>query len=265
MIIDCHTHLGRNEHISARVSELLKSMDKAKIDKALVFAGQLNALTTDDMLKEIAPHTDRLYGVAAIHPTDPQFTKMSDIQNDAKNVADLYLEGKIVAAKFYLGYDHYYPTDRLVEDYLMYMEDVGCPAIYHCGDCLNSVKSAKLKYAHPLNIDEVAVDYPKMNHIIAHVGFPWVRDTAEVCYKNSNVYTDISGFVYGEFSDLEKVKFDKMLGEFLDIASSEKLLFGTDWPISNQASYVSTTRFLPREFDSETLSKNVKIAFKLEQ
>lgn len=262
-IIDCHVHLGRNNHISARVSELLKSMDAAKIDKALVFAGQLNALTTDDMLKEIAPHTDRLYGVAAVHPLDPQFKSMSQIQDDAKKVADLYGEDKIVAAKFYLGYDHYYPSDRIMEDYLMDMEDVGCPAIFHCGDCLNSVKSAKLKYAHPLNVDEVAVDYPHMNFIIAHVGYPWVRDTAEVCYKNKNVFTDISGFVYGDFTDPDKLKFNKMLNEFLDIAGNDKLLFGTDWPISNQASYLDALTGSPFGTDVKTLTDNVKKAFKL--
>jgi uncharacterized protein len=262
MIIDCHTHLGRNNHINATVKQLLTSMDEAKIDKALVFAGDLNDCPNNYLLSELKPHHDRLLAVAAAHPF--KFEKMSDIQRDAGKLADLYQSGDIVAVKFYTGYDHYYPGDKLVEDYLMDLEDVGCPAIFHSGDCLNSVKCAKLKYAHPLHIDEVAVDFPKMNFIIAHMAYPWVKDAAEVCYKNANVYSDVSGFVYGEFDMSDKYKFFSVLTEFTSIASSDKLLFGTDWPISNQKSYVLT---LSQQFDDtlspESMSVSISKAFKL--
>jgi Tat protein secretion system quality control protein TatD with DNase activity len=57
MIIDCHVHLGRNEHIKANVKELLDSMDGSKIDKALVFASELNDYPTYEMLDEIKPQS----------------------------------------------------------------------------------------------------------------------------------------------------------------------------------------------------------------
>jgi predicted TIM-barrel fold metal-dependent hydrolase len=257
MIIDCHTHLGRNEHINASVDQLLNSMDEAKIDKALVFAGELNNAPNKWVLEQTASHRDRLLPVAAyIH--SPQW-KIEDMW-----LAEWYAEGKIAAVKFYVGYDHFYPTD--ISGILHELNKVGCPAIFHSGDCLNSVKCAKLKYAHPLNIDEVAVDYPKMNFIIAHMAFPWVRDAAEVCYKNDNVYADISGFVYGKFEGSDVTKFRKVIGEFLDIAGSDKLLFGTDWPISNQKSYVSVTNDLYGDAaytSVQSLSQNVMKAFKL--
>jgi uncharacterized protein len=255
MIIDCHTHIGRNEHIKATVKELLQSMDAAKIDKAMVFAGDLNDCPNNYLLSELKPHRDRLLAVAAAHPL--KWDKMSDVQKDAARLADLYQSADIVAVKFYTGYDHFYPHDKILEDYLMDLEHVGCPAIFHMGDCLNSVKCAKLKYAHPLNIDEVAVDYPNMNFIIAHMAYPWVKDTAEVCYKNKNVFTDISGFVYGEFDGKDKTRFRSSLSEFLDIASPEKLLFGTDWPISNQDSYIEVLDWLA----VSTINKKVSDSF----
>jgi predicted TIM-barrel fold metal-dependent hydrolase len=275
MIIDCHTHLGRNDHIKANVNELLQSMDAAKIDKALVFAGELNDCSNDWMLQQIAPHKDRLLGVAAanvIGYPEKYGKNMSDIQKEAVQIAKWYEEGEIVACKFYTGYDHFYPGDRLGEEYLFELEDVGCPAIFHSGDCLNSCKGAKLKYAHPLHIDDVAVDFPKMNFIIAHMGYPWHRDAAQVCFKNQNVFSDISGFVYKNFEGEDLPKFQKTLNEFLDIANSDKLLFGTDWPISSQASYIdaldwvatNTTNKKAREiFSPQNLSQNVKKAFKL--
>ncbi len=270
MIIDCHTHLGRNDHIRADVKELLESMDAAKIDKSLVFAGELNDYPTDMMLEEIKPHRDRLYGVAS---WDFQYAlshrNMKPYEQQDKLVK-LYKEGEIVAVKFYTGYYHTMPYD--LSHVLWRLNEVGCPAIFHCGDCLNSCKHAKLRYAHPLNIDDVAVDYPNMNFIIAHMGYPWHRDAAEVCYKNKNVYSDISGFVYKHFDGDSLPKFQKTLHEFLEIADSDRLLFGTDFPISHQGSYLdaldwvsahTTNKKLSEVFSPQYMTQNVKRAFKL--
>src|SRR5271169_877085 len=84
-----------------------------------------------------------------------------------------------------------------------------------------------------------AVDFPRLKIVIAHMGYPWHRDAAEVVYKNRNVYADISGFVYGDFQREDTIKFKRTLDQFIDVAgSAEKLLFGSDWPISNQDSYM---------------------------
>lgn len=248
MIIDCHTHIGRNDHIKATVYDLLKSMDNAGIDKSFVFAGELNDCPNEWMLEQIAPYKDRLFGVAAassgLYKVKSAYSQAETGQfvwygkDEIKKIIDWYGEKKIVAVKFYTGYDHYYPHEAML--YLSELNQLGCPAIFHSGDCLNSVKKAKLKYAHPLHIDEVAVDYPNMNFIIAHMGFPWVVDAAEVCYKNDNVYADLSGFVYGDFSKSDQAKFKKVVHQFTDIAGYDKLMFGTDFPISAQKSYIDT-------------------------
>ena len=268
MIIDCHTHLGRNDHIRASVDELLHSMDGAKIDKALVFAGELNDITTSQMLEEIKNHKDRLMGVASWDTEYRQKHRAALAFEQVDRLIDLYKAKEIVAVKFYTGYDHFYPRE-VGGEVLWRMNEVGCPAIFHSGDCLNSVKCAKLKYAHPLHIDEVAVDFPKMNFIIAHMAYPWVKDAAEVCYKNANVYSDISGFVYGEFEGIDKIKFQRTLQEFLSVAGSDKLLFGTDWPISNQHSYVEaldwciTTSLEKLPISAKELTQNTVRAFNL--
>lgn len=277
MIIDSHTHLGRNQHIKYSVKELLESMDHAKIDKSLVFAGDLNDCPNDYLLEEIAPHRDRLLGVAAVHPL--KWKKQSELQDDARRITDWYGEGKIIAAKFYTGYDHYFINDDRfshpyppVEDYLLDFSEARIPCIFHMGDCLNSVKRAKLKYAHPLLVDDVAVDFPEMNFIIAHMAYPWHRDAAEVCYKNANVYSDISGFVYNEFSSGDRSKFKKVLDEFTDIAGSDKLLFGSDAPISNQTSYVEALQWCADHtinkkqseiYSPQAMTHNTLKAFKL--
>lgn len=257
MLIDCHTHIGDNQHIRSSVHDLLMSMDKSYIDKSLVFAGKLNNIDNTQMLAAIAPHKKRLYGVAAYHPEDDTL--------DEVILKDAILNKSVVAVKFYLGYDHWYPNDFRIQSILSLMEDHNITAIFHCGDCLNSVKKAKLKYAHPLGVDDPAVDHPNLKIVIAHMGFPWHRDTAEVCYKNANVYTDISGFVYNNFDEHSLKQFSKTVTEFLDIAPSKKLLFGTDFPISSQTSYREAVDILNMNgvLNSAALFENVNKAFNL--
>lgn len=258
MIIDCHTHLGRNDHIRASVKELLSSMDDAKIDKALVFAGELNDYPTDVMLEEIRPYRDRLSGVASFNFD----LRGVQLENHITSLHDMYLLGEIVAVKFYTGYYHKLPTE--LGHVLSVLEQVSCPVIFHCGDCLNSVKCAKLKYAHPLNIDEVAVDYPGMKFVIAHMGYPWHRDAAEVCYKNDNVYTDISGFVYNSFTAESSEHFTKVISEVIEVAGgTDKILFGSDWPISNQKSYVHMLHGLAIDNKKNIFSENAKKVFSI--
>lgn len=256
MIIDTHVHIGRNDHIKADVKMLLASMEAAHIDKSLVYASILGDCPNDYLLEQVKPHKEKLYAVAC------GTNEMSSAA--IQQLVGWYKDKKIVAVKFYPGYEHYYPTDYNLKSVLYALTKVKCPVIFHSGDCLNTCKGAKLKYSHPIHIDDIAVDFPDLKIIIAHMGFPWVKDTAEVCFKNTNVYTDLSGYVYGKFNAIDSKKFKKTVIEFLDIAPSSKLLFGSDFPISDQASYLSTLDDAFGEtLTAQALTLNAKQAFNL--
>ncbi len=108
----------------------------------------------------------------------------------------------------------------------------------HTGDTY--APTGKVKFAHPLNVDEVAVDYPKVRFVICHLGNPWLRDCMEVIYKNANVWADISGLVLGNFSDRFERYMRRQLQEMMVWGvNPRKVLFGTDWPISTMESYVA--------------------------
>lgn len=262
MIIDCHTHIGRNGHINASVSDLLKSMDSAGIDKALVYASSIADCPNDYLMEQIKPHRDRLYGVATVDlkkvPTNKRTIGWT---NEPMSMSGMLrtLEAGAVGIKLYLGYEHFSADSPQVENVLSYAEDRKVPVIFHSGDCLHSCKQAKYKFCQPLDIDSIAVDFPNVKMVIAHLGNPWWRDAAQVCYKNDNVYSDVSGFVYGGFSSKNTFDFTIIISEFAAIASYDKLLFGTDFPISDQKSYVDNTW----SFSQQKLSDNVKLVFNL--
>ncbi|MBI4239792.1 amidohydrolase [Candidatus Uhrbacteria bacterium] len=235
MVIDCHTHIGFKEPLIASPGELLESMKKAGIDATCVFAGELNGCPTEKLLEELS-HLPHLYPIGSVSPLSPSPPSLAVVE-------EWLASGKIYGLKFYPGYEFYYPYDSCVRPYLELLVKYNKPAIFHSGDTYSKAQGAKLKYAHPFEIDELASELPDLKIIIAHFGNPWFRDTAEVCLKNKNVYSDCSGFVYGSFQERDKRMFAEALETFMDyslvhVFGRTKLLFGTDWPISDQSDYM---------------------------
>lgn len=258
MIIDAHTHIGFGGAITAKPEDLLHSMDRSQIDKALVFAGAMNACSTEQLLKAIKPHRDRLVAIGSVSPLQGHDGAERSL------ICEGLESGDIAGLKFYPGYEHYFPYESAVRPYLEWLQRYDKPAIFHSGDCYDKVPGAKLKYAHPLHIDELAVEMPDLKIVIAHLGYPWQNDAAQVCYKNKNVYADLSGFVYGDFDDAHRNHFRQVVRQFRQVCyDPSKILFGSDWPISDQASYVNVTRLLDEHVPAEFFAENAQRVFGL--
>lgn len=261
MIIDAHTHLGNpGGALNARATELIKSMDAAGVDVSAVLAGRLNSINTQQVLEEIEPYKDRMFAVASISPDHEK-----NLRNFIPEELEYWMEHGIVRGlKFYPGYEPFYPADAWLRPWLEIARKKGLPCIFHAGDTYSHAGGARLKYALPIHIDELAVDMPDLNIIIAHLGYPWQREAAEVMYKNKNVYADCSGFVYGDFTDPQKGDFTKVWEEFAQIAGGiDRVLFGTDWPISNQKPYIELVRKLAGDWAYNIFSGNARKLFQL--
>ncbi len=238
MIIDCHTHIGFGGAIVKSAEELLRSMDKSHIARALVFAGNINECPTERLVDAIIPHRDRLTAIGSVSPLAADRPK-------PERVRSWLVSGYVSGLKFYPGYkgEHWYPADEAARPYLEICADMGKPVIFHAGDLYDKVPGSKLKYAHPFCIDDIATDLPELKIVIAHLGWPYVREAAHVVSKNKNVYADVSGMVYGKFKPADVKRLSKDLKRFSEIAGGlDRVIYGSDWPICDQASYVATIR-----------------------
>lgn len=263
MIIDAHTHIHLDPGAQGQtVPDLLASMDAAGIAMSAVFAASINQLTTEKVLEDIAPHADRLFAVGSVSPVMRGYDR-------APWVVDEWLEsGKIRALKFYTGYEHFYPADPLLRSFMHMLVKHDRPAIFHSGDLYDKIPGAKLKYSHPLAVDDLAAEMPDLKIIIAHLGSPWALDAAQVCYKNKNVYADCSGFTYGAFDERQGKRFAQMWETFDEITegqAADKILFGSDWPISDMRSYIEVVRACAGDAASaeKIFSKNAEKVFGL--
>jgi predicted TIM-barrel fold metal-dependent hydrolase len=171
---------------------------------------------------------------------------------------------KLVALKAYLGYLHFGPEDPAYAPYYRLAASHKLPVILHTGD--NWSTTAKVKYAHPLRVDEVAVDHPDVRFVLAHLGNPWLIDAAEVVYKNDNVWADLSGLFVGDEAAIAEVldatgKPESATGRIVVemkraiayASRPDRLLYGSDWPLAPMASYRRLIGAIVPEADHEAV------------
>ena len=237
MIIDCHTHVNNyhDEQVDALaecIARLLTAMRRNRIDVALVLTSYKvvpGRPSTRAVVDAIRQHPN-LHVVAGVSWTNL-------MPGDVEELRALLQERAIKGLKLYPGYEPFYPSDPKLTPVYLLAEEFEVPVMIHTGDTYSP--SGKVKFSHPLHIDEVAVDFPRVKFVICHLGNPWLRDCMEVVYKNENVYADISGLVLGDFSDRFEEYMRKQLQEMLLWGMNpRKVLFGTDWPISSMESYL---------------------------
>lgn len=265
MILDCHIHLNDYEETKAPVEErialLRATMAENGVDKGFIL--------TSYMANSARPRVDHV--IEAVKPF-PELFVVEGISLSGGAPFDLAAteerlkSGQVIGLKLYPGYEHYYPTDRLCVPVYDLAAKYRVPVMFHSGDTYT--KLGKLKYAHPLHIDDVAVDHPDLRIVICHLGNPWLRDCAELMYKNDNVRADISGLVLKGF----EAKFERWLVEqvrelILYAGNPEDLLFGTDWPLVDMSPYLRFMRGLDLEPEQERLimHDNAEYWFRLKE
>ncbi len=212
---------------------------------------------------ELAAEMKRYHVVGAVamnHPGDP-YEDLSDLNVvqcvglpaavDAGRLEADLASGRFRCIKIYLGYEHQYASDAAYEPAYRLAERYGVPVVFHTGDTGNP--KAKLKYADPLTLDEVAVDHPKVTFVLAHAGNPWIESVAEVAYKNPNVVIDGSAFLIGDLKrfppeTIASYMVRPLAWIFGYLDDPTKLMFGTDWPETEIGPYLEIfKRAIPKE------------------
>lgn len=265
LILDCHVHLNDYTKTGVstigRIDRLLEVMKENGVGQALVLSSYLANVdrpSVAQLVEALKPHPQlRLVEGISLSGGAPL-----DLQATEARLKD----GTVVGLKLYPGYEHYYPTDRLCVPVYDLAAKYGVPVMFHSGDTY--AKRGKLKYSHPLLIDDVAVDHPDLRIVVCHLGNPWFRDCAEIMYKNDNVRADISGLVLGSFEQ----RFESWLAAqvrdvILYAGNPEDIMFGTDWPLVEMAPYLRFVRSLelPEDQERMLLHDNAAAWFRLEK
>ena len=208
---------------------------------------------------------EQVPGMKAIGVADP--TRTDDLH--FRRVEELLAAGRVVALKGYLGYLHFEPAHPNYRRYYELAAKYKIPVMFHTGDTYSP--EAKLRFAHPLGVDDVAVDHPDVRFVMCHVGNPWTLDASEVIYKNMNVWADVSGLLVGTdevFASEEGRDAASELSHAIQraIRYSERpnrFLYGTDWPLAPMTAYRDFIfEAIPPEFHDQVFEENARLLFR---
>jgi predicted TIM-barrel fold metal-dependent hydrolase len=116
-------------------------------------------------------------------------------------------------ANAYLG-----PMPHLAELYQVAM-DADLPVTIHTGTSI--FPGARSRLGNPMDVDDVAVDFPKLKILLAHGGRPlWMDEAFFVVRRHPNVFLEVSG--------IPPQRLLEWFPRLEEIAS--KTVWGTDWP-----------------------------------
>lgn len=229
--------------------------------------GSLSSSRTDPLgiggVLAVAKFVPGLYAIGIANPaeTDPEFLHLVEAQIQG---------GKVIALKAFLGYLHVTPSSPNYAPYYELAARYRLPFIFHTGDTYS--RRAKLRFAQPLLIDDVAVDFPDVNFVIAHCGNPWLIDAAAVIYKNPNVWADLSGILVG---DDEYFEAGVRSGIFQETTAGlqrmfdytdrpDRFLYGSDWPLAPMRAYADWIRsIIPDAYHKAVFEDNAQSLFNI--
>lgn len=250
MIIDAHCHIWEDRLISGEMEKLLADvterfgvddpeqirdgtigrligeMDEAGIDKTvllsldagLAFASDVTVRDYNDYVADIVrEHPDRIIGFAGI---DPRRKKEGVVE--LQRCHDMGLRGLKLwtLTGFYPDDEAYYPLYEKAAE-------LGIPMLIHTG---SGPPGTYMKFNKPLYVDKVAVDFPQIDIIMAHIGMPWVDEAVAIVIKNSNVYVDLSA--WEPVVVAAPVALCQALAQIkMATGSLRQVLFGSDWPL----------------------------------
>ena len=169
----------------------------------------------DDTAAFVRAHPDKFIGFMSVHPRDPEV--LDEIERASQ---DLGLRG----IKLGPNYQSFDPLGEEAFRVFRRAEELGLPVLLHQGT--SPVQFADLDYAHPRHIDRVAMAFPNLRMILAHLGHPWQLDCIVVIRKHPHVYADISANFYRPWSYYNALRHATEWGVL------HKLLFGSDYPIA---------------------------------
>lgn len=259
MIIDAHTHVGRQgAGIGKPVPALLSSMKKAGISKSLVldlYDPRETGYSKQEMIDVVCAHK----GLALAGT----FDMMKGTVKDLKFLDSNLKKGNYVAIKLYPGYQHFYPFEKRCDKIYKLCVKHGVPVIFHSGDVWDEQNTSLVKYSMPIHLDDVAVKFPKLKIVMAHLGTPFFQQSMEVLYKNHNVYADLSGFLVDPDDRPCNDFFRRTINNVICYARADRMLFGSDFGLADQSICVKFIKQLdiPKKTLPLVMHKNAEMLY----
>lgn len=197
----------------------IAAMDEGGVDLGLTTAwygpdGSL--IDNNEVAACVEQYPERLRAVAGADLRKP----MDAVRDLRRRVGEGFVALRIVPWLWELP-----PTDRRYYPLYAACVDLGipfCTQVGHTGPLRPSETGRPIPY-----IDQIALDFPELVIVGGHIGYPWTTEMIAVADKHPNVYIDTSAYTAH--------RYPVELVEYISGRGSEKVLFGTNYPMITAA------------------------------
>lgn len=206
-IIDGHSHMLMDGGSKRKVSDLtevdipklFKKMDDYGIEMFVSVVQETQRVWgdwtgTNELIVDLQKKfPERFRGVFGAEPLDK-----NDVFNKKR-----FEEFKVAVKEhgirglwFGPPYQHIAANDRRIYPFYEFAEENNVIVYYHHGGGVGagggSANAAPLKYARPILLDDVVIDFPDLKMMIEHMAYPWTEVLIALMNHARNVYMDVT-------------------------------------------------------------------------
>lgn len=238
MLIDCHVNIWNPQDLQPGFAEQLTRVrpqgavglvadadtlhaEMASVDKAIVFAlgyGDSSGVESDDATtaEAVRRFPEKFIGFAYVDPRRNDYMERLHHAHE-----DLGLKG----VKFGPIYNRVRLDDPRLTPVYDYLVANDLPLTLHMG--VTYIQKCPIDLGRPIYVDELALRYPDLKIVMAHMGHPWYDECIVTIRKQSNVYAEVSGLFYRTW------QFYNILISAQEYGAVDKIFWGTDFPYSS--------------------------------
>ncbi len=253
MIVDCHTQIldpsippglaAARQTCDAETARHLAAVDA--VDRAIVLAFKSRVMGMEVSNRVVAEYVRqypaKMIGFAGIDPAEPDWLEELRIAREELNLKGVALSPAL---------QDFHPADTRAMRLYDACARRGMPVLFEQN--LRS-PAARMAYARPMLLDEVAREFPELRIIVSHLGFPWIDETLVLLGKHPNAYADVAGLHRRHW-----LTYNALLAAY-EYGVMDKLLFASDFPARapteciealysmNQISHGTGLKAIPRE------------------
>ena len=236
MIVDCHVNIWEPRHLTPLFEEQMtrirpggiglradaEALNQAMqgVDKAIVFAlryGDSAGIESDDVTTAacVRRYPTKFVGFAYTDPRRPDCLEL---------LTHAHQELGMVGVKYGPIYNGVPLDDPRMDAIYAYCVEHDLPLLMHMGTTF--ARNAPVELGRPIHAEPVALRYPDLKMVLAHMGHPWHEEAIIVARKQPNVYLELAAIHYRPW------QFYNVMTAAEEYLVSDKIFFGTDYPFS---------------------------------
>ncbi len=247
MIVDCHTHIWERPEQLGRCRQGIVT-DRAlgprrtspeadpqrhfaaaePVDKCIVLGFRSHYLgadvPNDYIARYVRQHPDRLVGFAGVDPSRPG----EAVRETLRAREELGMGGITISP----AAQDFHPASTAAMRLYAEAARLRLPVLFDQN--VLTAPGAKMEYARPSLLDEVAREFPDLKIVISQMGHPWVDEAVLLLAKHPHVYADVGGLLTNHWQAYNAL----LAAHHADVM--DKLLFASNFPFTAAATCIET-------------------------